>query len=197
MRPLPMIRYCQMDDDELERFCLGLASEEETAQFEEHLLACDVCRERFQRVEEFALATRSAAASLRAEESRKESRWRVAWLVPVLAGLVLMAVGILALSRRASPPLAVMLTATRGTVAAGTAPAGRMLSLAPDLSGIRGAGPYRMEIVDDTGVVTWRGRWDAAAGPVTVPAQRSGAHFVRVYTLSGELLREYGLEVRR
>jgi hypothetical protein len=192
-----MIRYCQMDDDELERFSLGSASEEETEQFEEHLLICESCRARFQAVEEFALAIRSAAMTQRAENSRKLSRWRVAWLVPVFAGLVLMAVGILTLSRHAAAPLAVVLTATRGTVAGGTASAGRMLSLTPDVSGITARGPYRVEIVDDRDTVTWRGRYDIASGAAMVPAQRAGTHFVRVYTLSGELLREYELTIQR
>ncbi|MBS1857779.1 MAG: zf-HC2 domain-containing protein [Acidobacteria bacterium] len=186
-----------MDDDELERFSFGKASEEETEQFEEHLLICDSCRERFQAVEEFVLAMRSAGGDIRAGEARKRSRWQVAWLVPAFAGLVLIAVGILAVSRHATQPLAVVLTATRGTVAGGTAQAGRVLNLSPDLSGIADRGPYRLEVVDDRGVVTWRGRYDAAKGAAAVPAQRDGTHFVRVYTLSGELLREYALVIQR
>ncbi len=197
-RQIPLMdRFCQMDDDELERFSLGQVSDEEAEEFEEHLLICEFCRERFETVDEFAQAMHSAAAALRVEEIEKaRRRTRLAWLVPVFAALVLIVTGVLTLSHQTAPPLGVALTATRGTEADRTVPAGRALSLSPDLTGIAVPGPYRIEVIDDRGSVTGRGSYDSATGAV-IPAQRAGLHYVRVYAPGGELLREYGLLVQR
>ncbi|MDE3164367.1 MAG: hypothetical protein KGN36_01060 [Acidobacteriota bacterium] len=192
-----MDRFCQMDDDELERFSLGQTSDEEAEEFEEHLLVCEFCRERFETVDDFAQAMHSAAAALRAEELEKaHRRKRLAWLVPVFAALVLIVTGVLTLTRQTAPPLGVALIATRGTEAGRTVPAGRALSVAPDLTGIAVPGPYRIEVIDDRGAVTGRGRYDGTSGAV-IPAQRLGVHYVRVFGPGGELLREYGLLVQR
>ena len=53
-----------------------------------------------------------------------------------------------------------------------------------------------LEIVDAQGTVTWEGQYTPSAGAAAVPGQRAGTHFVRVYSAGGELLREYGLDVK-
>lgn len=198
MRYAVMNPYCHMDVEELERFSTGRVSEEEMEQFEEHLLTCELCQQRFEESDNYVLATRSAALKWREEKAARRSWWTLPRLVPVLAGMALLIVGILALTRftASAPPMAVALTATRGTVAGGTVVAGRSMMLSPDLTGLANPGPYRLEIVDARGTVTWQGSYNATDGAVPVPAQRVGVHFVRVYARSGELLREYGLDVQ-
>jgi anti-sigma factor RsiW len=189
-----------MDTEQLERISLGQASAEETEEFEEHLLICPTCQQRFEETESYAIAVRSAAAELSAEPAPKRSWWTVPRLVPALACLALLAIGIVTVTRFSASvqtPLAISLTATRGTAPGGTATAGRAMDLTPDLAGIGAPGPYRLEIVDARGVVTWKGAFDPASKTAAVPKQREGTHFVRVYSLQGELLREYGLEVKR
>lgn len=190
--------YCEMDTEALEQFSLGRVSEAEKELFEEHLLICPVCQQRFEEAERYVLAVRAAAAELRRAPVPKQSRWTLPRLVPVLAGIALLIIGFVTITKFTADqplPLAISLTATRGTVPGGKVPAGRSLAVAPDLTGITVPGPYRLEIVDERGNVTWQGRYERADGAATVPAQRAGAHFVRVYSISGELLREYGLEV--
>jgi hypothetical protein len=111
--------------------------------------------------------------------------------------LAIVVAALLRFDSNPAPLLAVQLTAVRGTVPGGTVPAGRGMALTPDLIGIATPGPYRLEIVDERGGIDWQGAYNPATGPVNVPAQRAGTHFVRVYSNTGELLREYGLDVRR
>jgi hypothetical protein len=195
-----MSPYCQMNPDKLEQFSMGRAPSGETELFEEHQLVCDRCRERFEETDRFTRAMRSAAAELSRETAPRQSWWRLPRLIPSLACLALLAVGVTIVTRSISTPpalLATALTATRGTVPGGTAPAGRAMAVSPDLIGIGTPGPYRLEVVDERGRVTWQGSYDPTAGPASVSAQRVGTHFVRVYALSGELLREYGLTIQR
>jgi hypothetical protein len=189
-----------MDVEELERISLGQVSEEEREAFEEHLLICAVCQDRFEESDTYVRGVRAAAAKLQADARPARSSWSVPRLVPVLAAMTLLLIGVFTITRfspTGQPPLAISLTATRGTAPGETIPAGRALDLTPDLTGIGIAGPYRLEIVDARGQVTWKGNFDAAAKTVAVPAQRAGAHFVRVYSAQGELLREYGLTLRQ
>ena len=188
-----------MDTEELERISLGQASAEETEAFEEHLLLCPACQQRFEETESYTHAIRAAAAELQVDRAAGRSWWSMPRLVPALACMALLAIGIVSVTRFSAntpPPLAVSLTATRGSVPGGTVPAGREMELAPDLSGIATPGPYRLEIVDARGDVAWKGVFDGAAGRVAVPALHVGTHFVRIYSAQGELLREYGLNVR-
>jgi hypothetical protein len=187
-----------MDTEELERISLGHASAEETEALEEHLLICPSCQERFEEAESYALAMRAATAELQVERETRRSWWTMPRLVPALACMALLVVGIFAVARFSAttePPLAIALTATRGSAPGGTVPAGRAMDLAPDLAGIAIPGPYRLEIVNAHGVVAWKGTFDPAVKTIGVPALRPGIHFVRVYSLQSELLREYGLNV--
>ena len=188
-----------MDTEELERISLGRASLEEAEALEEHLLICAACQERFEETESYAVAMRAAAAKLQEDGSHSRSWWSMPKLVPALGCAALLAIGVVTTSRfsaTVAPPLAISLTATRGAAPGGTVPAGRAMDLTPDLAGIGVPGPYRLEIVDARGSVTWTGAFDAVDKSAKVPAQRAGIHFVRVYSQQGELLREYGLDVK-
>jgi hypothetical protein len=194
-----MKAFCQMDIEELERISLGRVSEEEREAFEEHLLICPACQERYEESESYVNGIRSAAAQLQAESVPSRSWWLWPRLVPVMAGLALLVVGIVTVTRFSAPEqprLAISLTATRGAAPGETIPVGRAMDLTPDLTGIPVPGPYRLEIVDARGEITWKGDFDPAAKTAHVPPQRAGVHFVRVYSRQGELLREYGLTVR-
>jgi hypothetical protein len=197
---------CHLNPEDLERYSRHQASEDEMAQFEEHLLLCEACREELRTVDSFATAMRAAAAELRREPERRPW-WSIPRLIPafgVLALLLLGAMGLMVM-RNSQPPLAIGLSATRGTGMDAVVPAGRTLALIPDLTGLPADPSYRLEIVDEQGNPTWRGRYTGSpagqspaqvSDAATVPAQRSGAHFVRVYSSAGVLLREYGLVVR-
>src|SRR5262245_50884983 len=92
MRQAIMSPYCQMDADELERFTLGRAPVEETERFEEHLLICTNCRERFEEVERYVLAMRAASAELCREEAQKPAKRSWPQMLPLLACAALLAI---------------------------------------------------------------------------------------------------------
>jgi hypothetical protein len=151
---------------------------------------------------------RQAAAQLQDSPARPERRpWSFPRLLPtmgVLACIVLAAGAALGVALRysnsAAPTFAVNLAVTRAAGIVAKAPAGRTLALRPDLTGLA-AGPFfRLEMVDRLGNRVWQGSVHSGAS-VGVPKQRPGIYFVRIYDSSGggssgELLREYGLEIQ-
>ena len=182
-----------IDPEEMERYSLGTAPAEEMARVEEHLLICEHCQNQATESGEFVSAMRSAAAGLGREETGR--RWRLAPVLAAAACFVLMV--LLALRWQSSPqaPLAVALVSNRANAGAAV-PAGRTLELHPDLTGLAASPAYRLEMVDQSGAAVWRGEITAAHASATVPRQRAGVYFVRVFRPGGELLREYALEVK-
>jgi len=189
-----------LDPEDLERYVRTQVSEEETARFEEHLLLCEPCREELRSVDSFVASMRAAAADWRRPPQRDRSWWSVPRLVPALAVLALLLIAAVVSPRftgSLQPAIAINLSATRSAGMETSAPAGRKLALTPDVTGLPADATYRLEIVDEQGTPTWQGRYTASQGTAHVSAQRAGAHFVRIYSSAGELLREYDLVVSR
>ncbi len=177
-----------MEPEELERYSLGYMTPAETARVEEHLLVCEQCREKLDETEGYAIAMKAAAA----EMDRRS--WKPGWLaIAAAAACLLLSVG-LALRWRATPEpaVAVNLAATRSSTTV-AAPAGRALELHPDLTGLT-VPAYGVELVNHTGSRVWHGDM-AGRATVIMPARSSGTYFLRIYNQSGELLREYGIQI--
>jgi hypothetical protein len=68
--------------------------------------------------------------------------------------------------------------------------------LYPDLTGLTDASSYRLEIVDQTGRPVRQLTLARAQNGIRVRGLGAGLFFVRVYLRSGELLREYGLQLQ-
>jgi hypothetical protein len=189
-----------LDDEQLEEYSLGLTPESALEAFEEHLLCCETCQRRLEESDQYVTAMRSAAAELQQAPPRAAWWWaflRPAWGV-VLAAVLVMAVVVWnrSSSGSAAAPLAVSLQAMRGAAVGSHAPAGRVLLLAPDVSGVTETAPYRVEVVTEAGkpvpVTKQPGdRTEATVGPLD-----SGTYYVRLYSASGQILREYGLRVQ-
>src|SRR5437660_12442474 len=86
---------CHLEPEDLGRYARHLASEEESARVEEHLLLCEPCREELANVESFVAAMRAAAGELRRgdrkERHQKERyRWNVPRWTPAFAALALL-----------------------------------------------------------------------------------------------------------
>jgi hypothetical protein len=193
-----------IDPEDLESYSRQRTSDEDKSRIEEHLLVCENCRNELDRVDSYLAAIRSSAKlQPRIEfQPRPAIRpwWNTRWLVPAFAAFALIVVGIVTISRSATnslPPLALTLTTSRGAELGPAVPAGRSLSLTPDLTGLPENSQYRLEIVDENGSKTWESRYTAGQGAAAVPGQRVGPHFVRIYASGGELLREYGLDVKK
>ena len=186
-----------MDEEELEQYSLGASSPESAAAIEEHLLICQECRDQLRKSDEYVVALRSAAAHERLAARSGERRFGL-WLPAVAAlacGLLLFAV-IGYRTAPAGPAVAVDLIAMRGAGTTGTAPAGRSLLLHPDLTGLPASYAYRIQVVDQNGREVRQSLMEAARGTVQFTGLSAGTHFVRVYLPGGDLLREYGLEIR-
>ena len=185
-----------LDDERLDGYALSRLDEAATAECEEHLLVCEACRERLDQTEAFVAGIRTAAP--RREERRPwfaAPGWRWAW-----AGTLALAAATLLLMTRIgehSPaPVAVVLEATRGE-GSPAAPEGTPVVLKPDLAGLAAAATYPLELVDSAGAVRWRGNAGGSHPQLTVPGMNAGAYFVRVYSPSRQLLREYALRIGR
>jgi len=186
-----------LDEDQAERYSMGVLSEQEEARLEEHLLVCENCRRQVTDADEYAGAMRSACVAIEEKAAREPKRgWLVSRPAWALAAAVVLAAGLfLFLGRSNVAPVAVQLAAVRGGHVGAVAPAGAPLILFADTNGLPQAGGYRLEIVDAVGGKVWEGAFQA--GGVQAPRQDAGVYFVRLKSSSGEVLREYGLEVSK
>lgn len=188
------------DDERIEAYSTGSLPEWDEARIEEHLMICDLCQGRLTEMDAYVAAMKEAARRLQPEIAAPRRWWAMPRFAPVLAGAAVVAVALLgvraSLVSEPEPALGVTLEANRGVIQA-HAPARRPLVLRLDLEGLpETRDSYRLEIVDPGGRWAWHG---AAApgrnGTISVPGLAPGVYFVRISAASGELLREYGLEV--
>lgn len=195
-------RDTHLSDDDLERYSLNALPEPRLAEAEEHLLVCPECRERVEETDAYVAGMRAAAARFRRREARFPiwSFPRPVWAMAACAAALVVA-GVTMRPPGAAPePVAVRLEAARGHMAVhAAAPAGRPLELAMDLTELPAHPGYRIEVVDERGRRVWDGTASVRGGRLAaaVPARfPRGRYYVRLYSPSSELLREYGLETR-
>jgi len=188
-----------MDGEELEQYSVGTSSPEQTAALEEHLLTCDECRNQLQHTDEYVLAMRSAAGHERRAARARERAWRFPGWFPAFAAVacgLLLFVAVRFSMAPALPAVTVDLMAMRGAGTTGAVPADRALLLHPDLTGLAASPSYRIQVVGQNGRELRQSLMETARGSAQFKGLSPGIYFVRVYLPGGELLREYGLEVR-
>jgi len=197
---------CHADDESLEQYSKGSLAEPALAELEEHLLVCSHCRERLEAIDSYVAAMRGAAAKLEhADESRRRFWTRVtcvftfrrlAWAMAV-AAVVLAAVAVRVswIAARPAEPFAMLLKTSRGAEIP-HAPAGRPLDLRLDITGLAPV-TYQVEIVNAAGERLAESHKAATETTVRtgVSGLRPGTYFIRLYSPSRDLLREYGLQV--
>ena len=176
-----------LEEEEIERYSLAASPECELSRVEEHLLLCSSCRQKVEASDRYVHSMRRAATQIRAEEKRAP-RWT--GMALLLAAAMILA-SVLLIRGRAPAPFAVSLAATRGVAPTAHAPAGVPLALHLDVAGLPASASYRVEMVDGNGKQVWHGNFPG--GPAKALA--SGIYFVRLYSPTGDLLREYGLEI--
>lgn len=194
------------DEELLERYSLGALEETDLARVEDHLFLCETCRESLEEADVYTAAMRAAARDLRMDapsRSRQPARsWFPLWSDAVAVGLALLVFALAWGPWRNSksggtPPLAILLETTRDSRMQ-IAPVARPLLLTADLTQLASYPAYRLEVVDA------EGRYVIASPPtpgrrnlsLLIPAGLTrGVYYIRLYAVSGEFLREFGLLV--
>jgi hypothetical protein len=190
-----------VEEELLEQYSVGCLVQSEVARVEEHVLLCESCQEKLEQIDSLVRSFRSAGAQLPAESKSIWQFWRLPQFVPALAATVFLVfaagVGLQIMKKGAAAPFAIALEATRGESVA-SVPAGKPLLIQPGLEGLPRFSQYRLEIVDQSGHPVGTAELEAGSGDArtSVPAIAAGVYFVRVYSPSGELLREYGIEAK-
>jgi hypothetical protein len=193
-----------IEEEKVEGYVMGALAEDATADVEQHLFVCEACRDRITEAEAYVLAMKRTTPRMAPHKSPAEaerSGWNLRLLLPAFAVfallIVVVAVRFLPLAGDHAP-IAVSLFAMRGSDAAARGPANRPLLLRPDLQGLPVAPAYRVAVVGVSGSIAWQGTLASGdTSGVVAPPQPKGVYFVRVLLPSGELLREYALEVGR
>lgn len=183
------------DEDVFEDYLFERLSEEDIADFEEHLLICEQCQDTLAKTDDYIQVMKAATAAFAAGRATPASPLRrhgLRWNAAAAAILLLTCLtALLSWRTTAGDPYTIALEAYRGAANVTQAPAGQPLDLEIDLTDVRPASGYRVEVVDAGGRRVWFG------GP---PARVTkglpkGQYWVRLLTDNGELLREYGLAV--
>jgi hypothetical protein len=194
-------------DEVLESYAMGTLAEPSLGELEEHLLISDHCRERLADTDAYVTAMRSAAGGLdQRDESRKvfwarASGWlsfrRLGWAMAVVS-LVLVgaALRLLLSPAQFQQPFAILLETSRGAELQ-RAPGGRPLEVSLDMRGLPAFPKYEMEMVDGGGRVVEASGVGMQGKVATRISKRlpPGTYFLRLYSPSRELLREYGLQI--
>lgn len=188
-----------LDAEELDEYSLGKTPESDAHRIEEHLLLCDGCRQRLDRNDSYVRTMRQASARVRQEPApenwlRSANLFRFMALAAAIVIFVVASIWALRSNRLAHQPAVVIaLEANRSAGIEAKLPVGAPLVLQPDLQGLAPSPSYWLEMVDGEGRAVWSGVYP----PGNVPPQPPGTYFVRLYSSAGELLREYGLTLRR
>jgi hypothetical protein len=186
-----------IEETTLERYSMGSLEEEAAVEVEQHLLLCETCCARVTEADSYVRAMKRAAQELPDPEP---SRWNLRLLLPAFAVCTLLiAAAVVKFSPSIErPPATIALFTMRGTDTQAHGPSQRPLILRPDLTGLPAASSYRLDLVSVSGAPLWQGILSAEAQPpaALVPPQRRGVYFVRLSLPSGQLLREYALELR-
>ena len=202
-----------MLEETLEALVMGRLQAVDSDLVEDHLLVCEKCRRRFEEIESFVRATKSAAALIRDGVSKSAGnpgflqRLRLSFAArPVLAGA-----GALALAALITVPILrktpvtyreIALATVRGAEFARPASSQERIRLNLDLRELPPIQTVHLVIVDASGAHVYRTNVDARNAqsirvniPVLLP---SGGYWVRLVAPGegGALLREYSLTVQ-
>jgi len=187
---------------------MGLLQADDLDSLEEHLLVCARCQDQLKQIEDYRTAMRAAAASLNQADERRKHFWtrvstgltfgKLGWAMAALAvGLLVVALRLSVGPGVTQQAVAVALETTRGSEIA-HAPSGRPLALTLNITGLQASSIYGVEVVDSGGKTQFATQAAATEErfKTLIPAKLPpGTYFVRLYSPSRELLREYGLQL--
>lgn len=192
-------------DERLELYALNRLSDSDVIRIEEHLLVCELCRDRLDENANFAFAIRE---ELKNNPSVRVPKDWFSWLKfgfrPQLALAGALALALLALivfrAGRApvAPVAALQLTAMRGTEVQAVTPSQKLEVTFADAPA--GTGALTVEVVDAGGAPVWQGTAQAGNGAagVEIPKELAqGEYYARLSDSQGHLLHEYAFRVKK
>jgi hypothetical protein len=193
-----------ISEELLEYYSLQQLSEDRLAPLEEHLLVCESCQKRLTQVDNYVAAMKIAAREITADSpprAPRVPRRPLQWALSLSGGVVLATLLVFAFVGRPVSTLEseVTLTATRGGTPGSLTqvPAHAVLLVKADIAD-DAAGPLDLELVSEQGKTLWHGTAEARQGQIAARVSRpldAGLYWFRVYE-KGQLLREYGLQVK-
>lgn len=195
-----MAETFHQSNERLELYALNRLSDSDVIQIEEHLLACDSCRDRLEHNATFAVALGDELKSSPAFEASRSGWFN--WIRPQFAFAGALAVAILAVvllwnhNSGLAPVATIQLTAIRG--AAPTVHAARELDVSFKDANPATSSPT-VEIVDANGSKVWSGVPEIVEGVRRVRIRKvlaSGDYLARYYDSPGNAPREYAFTVQ-
>ncbi len=187
-----------LHEDVFEEYIFGRLSEDDVVSFEKHLLICEECQAALDNSAQYVQLMKAAtAACVRDSSVICPPRFRLpnhSLRRNAAAAAVLLLMSLSALfswRTTGGDPKPVVLESYRAGSPSTMpqAPAGQPLDLKIDLRDLPTASGYRVEVVDSSGRRVWFGGTPARLTKGLAP----GTYWIRLFTESGELLREFGL----
>lgn len=188
-------------EEVIEAYALKRLPQDQLAQIETHLLACETCQDILADLDVFissmkAVAPEVAPVRILPQRGVRFPRWQTALAA---AAVVVTAVYLQWDSGARPVPVTVPLSSERGIETA-TAPAGPPLVLGLSSTQIDGRAGFRIEIVTADGSPAWKGAVASSAeGNPQVRLEEGlsrGTYWVRLYGPDDRLLQEYGLRLQ-
>jgi hypothetical protein len=195
-------------EEVLEEYAFDRLPEAAKGTVEEHLLICVGCQESLSNVDQYIRLMKHSTARMPLQANgfsgpQTDAR-RMGAMVALMAASMAGATAVLAMmlaTRHLAPSLTsdlVHLVALRGGDGDSMARtrSGGSLQLEIDLSDLPPSDTYRIELVNSYGQEAWSGGGASAGGKLSIHSLwelKTGVYWVRLYSNSGELLREFGL----
>jgi hypothetical protein len=198
-------------EEELERFLLHHAQEDELDRVETHILACDGCVTRLEQLEVQMAAVKLVLSELEQQPAKAPARaplafanWFTIRNLSWAGAVALLVIMVSFTPRFLSKPdqgVEVSLLATRGSGVT-TIPHGKSLRLHLGAEALQN-GPAEVIIVDGNGLEVWRTTAQVRNEHIEVDAPKldaSGSYYLRLYRFSNgkaqaDLLREFPFDV--
>lgn len=196
-----VVRSLHESDDQLELYSLDRLSDDAVERVEEHLIVCSECAVRLESLGAFALTMRQALRATPPMRAPRCASWFEGWQLRfALGGAIAFALilGLVAYRQGSHPALASVATLTLSAMRGPSAVVAPSREFDLTLADASGTG-FTVEVVDATGKGVWSGKARPQGPSAHARINRElpvGSYFVRLKTSSGDLLHEYGFEVR-
>lgn len=179
-------------EDVLEQYSIGKLSVEDVTAVEDHIFECAHCQQRFERMDAYVQATRTAARAIPPDFKRSNPKLMMPIAIAAAIATVFFIPKVLV---KDSSPLEVNLASVRNEVSA-KAPVDRKLRLVLDLTGLNPE-PLKFEVATVSGTTVSSGELKQNEAKLQLEPLAAGQYWVRLKSADGnQTLREFSLLVQ-